>query len=120
MHLCFELLLLSLLYITKSQADVCFDCVVIVEYVENLLLNEEDHIEEKFDAKCHEQFSDQWSDAVCESLVKTKLDEIVQGIEDGYIPDQVCDKIGLCNLKDLIKTVQMAPDARPVINLPVA
>ncbi|GMR35146.1 hypothetical protein PMAYCL1PPCAC_05341, partial [Pristionchus mayeri] len=101
MHLFTSLAFLATLFVVKTEADTCFSCVVLIEYVENLILNEEDDIEKKLDAKCHEQFPADWADSVCESIVKTKLDQIYKGIEDGYQPDKVCDSIGLCNLAEL-------------------
>ncbi|GMT13654.1 hypothetical protein PFISCL1PPCAC_4951, partial [Pristionchus fissidentatus] len=120
MHLFFELALISLLYLSATKANICFDCVVIIEFVENLILNDEDNIEDKFNARCLAQFPDSWNESVCEALVKTKLDQIVQGIEDNLVPDQICNNIGLCNLAEFIKTLKIAvPAARPVVNLPV-
>ncbi|KAF8363312.1 hypothetical protein PRIPAC_90235 [Pristionchus pacificus] len=115
------LALLPLLCFATTHADICFDCVVIVEFVENLLLNREDDLEGKLDAKCHEQFPQDWADAVCDSIVKTKLDQIVKGIENDFPPDQICDQIGLCNLVEFLKTLGIVvPADRPAVNLPVA
>jgi len=74
----------------------CGMCVQIVTMVEKYINDDEPDEEQLIDKYICDSLRDTFS-TMCRSLVHEFLPVMIQYLNDGMKPPQVCDEIGLCN-----------------------
>ncbi|CAL2050589.1 CBN-SPP-14 protein [Caenorhabditis brenneri] len=100
----FALVAVSVAFVARPLEDSalnCLMCEVGVRAAENPADREAHTVEDKFDAECKKEFGAiPFIEKDCEKYGNSKLDPIINELEGGTAPEDVCEKLKECPKKN--------------------